>query len=158
MEIFKIKPEDKGKVFIVRPLLNAKGMKNSKQEHILSYKTHFNDFKQQWKYRYLCYALVNDKLEIFDFSQEIHKYFLIISNNANMLMMNSNRVLQIKVDTKEGFLKNDYLVLEDDKYQWDNTPEKRKYISDLLLNTTLDLNEALQISQDNILKIMSNLL
>ncbi len=76
MEIFKIKPEDKGKVFIVRPLPNAKGMKNGKQEHILSYKTYFNEFKKQWKYRCLCYALVNDKLKIFDFSDQIQKYFI----------------------------------------------------------------------------------
>ena len=34
METFKIKSEDEGKVFIVRPLLNAKNLK----ENILSYK------------------------------------------------------------------------------------------------------------------------
>ncbi len=71
-----------------------------------------------------------------------------IPNNklANMLMLNNNRAIQITVDTKQGFLNNSYIILEDDKYQWDNTPEKRKYIEDILLNTTLDLNEALQIS------------
>lgn len=161
MEIFKIKPEDKGKVFIVRPLPNAKGMKNGKQEHILSYKSYFSDFQQKWKYRFLCYALINDKLEIFDFSHEIHKCFIDLNDNnkflniSNMLMLDSNRALQITVDTKQGFLNNSYLILENDKYQWDNTPEKRKYIEDLLLNTTLDLNEALQISQESVIKYLS---
>jgi hypothetical protein len=37
MEVFKIKTEDEGKVFIIRPLLNAKNLK----ENITSYKTSF---------------------------------------------------------------------------------------------------------------------
>jgi hypothetical protein len=70
--IFKIKSSDNGKVFIVRPLLNAKNLK----ENILSYKVYFNELRQEWVYRYLCFALVDDELKIFDFSKQTHYWFV----------------------------------------------------------------------------------
>jgi hypothetical protein len=164
MKIFKIKPEDEGKVFIVRPLPNAKEFPKNM---ILNYKTYFNDLRKEWEYRYLCFALINDEFKIFDFSKEIHKYFVeqmtlpntekpnplasyILHNVATMLMLNNDRALKITVKTKGGFLNNEYEVIQDDKYRFDNTDEKRKYITGLFSETDLDLSEALKTKTNEI--------
>lgn len=150
--IFKCKIEDEGKILIVRPLLNIKDM----TKHILSYKTTFSEIQHKWNYRYLCYALVNDEFKIFDFSKKIHEFFLEMDSiPSHMLMMNSDRALKITIKTKQGFLDNEYEVIHDDKYRFDNTPEKKKFIlkhySD---NKHLDLSEALK-QQENFVKELS---
>ncbi len=67
MEIFKIKTENDGEVYNIRPLLNPKDLNKS----IVIYKTYFNTTTYTWSYRYMCFALVNDELKIFDFSKKI---------------------------------------------------------------------------------------
>jgi len=47
MEIFKLKTEHDGEVFIIRPLLNIKNLKES----IVSYKTVLNTITHKWDYR-----------------------------------------------------------------------------------------------------------
>lgn len=145
-DIFKIKTEDDGKVYIVRPLPNVKEFPKNQ---IVAYKAFFSQLRQKWGYRYLCYALVDDVLRIFDFSEQIHKYFIetVGTPETNMVMMNSDSALKITVGTKAGFLKNEYEVLHDDKYKFD-TEEKKKFISIRLLHTELDLSEALKLSDD----------
>ena len=143
METFKIKTEDEGKVFIVRPLLNAKNLKENK----VSYKIRFgiNFFLNggmgayEWSYRYMCFALVNDELKIFNFSKEINKLI-----TSELLMMSSNKAIKITVGVREGFLDNQYEIIEDDKFRFDNTDEKRNYIKNLLTTTDLDLSEVLK--------------
>ena len=143
-DIFKIKTEDDGKVYIVRPLPNVKEVPKNQ---IVAYKAFFSQLSLG--YRYLCYALVDDVLRIFDFSEQIHKYFIetVGTPETNMVMMNSDSALKITVGTKAGFLKNEYEVLHDDKYKFD-TEEKKKFISIRLLHTELDLSEALKLSDD----------
>lgn len=137
MEIFKIKLEDKGKVFIVRPLPNAKNLK----ENILSYKTGFSN--NRWSYRHMCFALVNDELNIFNFSKEVHK-LIMIDGIPKLLMMDSNKAIKITVGVREGFLDNQYEIIEDDKFRFDTDDEKRNYIKKLLTTTDLDLSQALK--------------
>ena len=147
METFKIKSEDEGKVFIVRPLLNAKNLK----ENIVSYKIRFGiNFSlnggmgaYEWSYRYMCFALVNDELKIFNFSKEIYK-LIMTDGIPKLLMMDSNKAIKITVGVREGFLDNQYEIVEDDKFRFDNTDEKRNYIKNLLTTTELDLSEALK--------------
>jgi hypothetical protein len=150
--IFKIKSSDNGKVFIVRPLLNAKNLK----ENILSYKVYFNELRQEWVYRYLCFALVDDELKIFDFSKQTHYWFVDMDiekkSSFHMLMMNSDRALKITVKTKMNFFDNEYEIINDDKYRFDNTEEKRIYISKLLKNTDLDLSAALNFTLSELSK------
>jgi hypothetical protein len=143
METFKIKTEDEGKVFIIRPLLNAKNLK----ENIVSYKIRFGiNFSlnggmgaYEWSYRYMCFALVNGELKIFNFFKEINKLI-----TSELLMMSSNKAIKITVGVREGFLDNQYEIIEDDKFRFDNTDEKRNYIKNLLTTTDLDLSEALK--------------
>jgi hypothetical protein len=141
MEVFKIKTEDEGKVFIIRPLLNAKNLK----ENITSYKIRFGiNFSlnggmgaYEWTYRYMCFALVNDELKIFNFSKEIYKLFI-----PKLLFMDSNKAIKVTVGVREGFLDNKYEIVEDDKFIFDNTSEKKEFIKNLLTTTELDLLEA----------------
>jgi len=143
-EIYKIKKEDKGKTIVVRPLLNAKNLK----KNILSYKVGFSTFNYNWTYRYICFALIDDELKIFDFSKEILDVMNSRSLNSEMLFMNSDKAIKIKIKTEElngvYYLNNKYNIISDDKYRFDNTPEKREYIKNLLTNTELDLEESLK--------------
>lgn len=147
METFKIKIEDEDKSFIIRPLPNVKNLK----ENIVSYKTRFGiNFSlnggmgsYEWSYRYMCFALVNNELKIFNFSKEIYK--LIMTNGIpKLLMLDSNKAIKITVGVKEGFLDNQYEIVEDDKFRFDNIDEKINYIKNLLITTDLDLSEALK--------------
>jgi hypothetical protein len=145
MEVFKIKTEDEGKVFIIRPLLNAKNINDS----ITKYKIRFGmNFSlnggigaYEWFYRYMCFALVNDELKIFNFSKEIYK-LLFIDKIPKLLFMDSNKVIKVTVGVREGFLDNKYEIIEDDKFRFDNTSEKKEFIKNLLTTTELDLLEA----------------
>jgi hypothetical protein len=69
-----------------------------------------------------------------------------------MLMMNSDRALKITVKTKMNFFDNEYEIINDDKYRFDNTEEKRIYISKLLKNTDLDLSAALNFTLSELSK------
>jgi hypothetical protein len=60
-----------------------------------------------------------------------------------MFLMNSNKALKITVGIEDGFLNNQYEIIEDDKFILDNSDEKRNYIKNLLTKTKLDLREAL---------------
>jgi hypothetical protein len=145
MEVFKIKTEDVGKVFIIRPLLNVKNLK----ENITSYKIRFGiNFSlnggmggYEWSYRYMCFALVNDELKIFNFSKEIYK-LLFTDGIPKLLFMDSNKAIKVTVGVREGFLDNKYEIIEDDKFRFDNTSEKKEFIKNLLTTTELDLLEA----------------
>jgi len=70
------------------------------------------------------------------------------SLNSEMLFMNSDKAIKIKIKTEElngvYYLNNKYNIISDDKYRFDNTPEKREYIKNLLTNTELDLEESLK--------------
>jgi len=133
MEVFKIKIEDEGKVFIIRPLPNAKNF----GQNITSYKLRFCTTKYEWVYRCMCFSLVNGELKIFNFSKEIFKLIF-----ARLFPMNSDKALKVTVALREGFLDNKYEIIEDDKFRFDNTPEKRNFIKNLLMTTELDLLEA----------------
>ena len=141
MKTFKLKTEDNGKVFIVRPLLNAKNLKENKVSYKIRFGINFslNGGAYEWSYRYMCFALVNDELKIFNFSKEINKLI-----TSELFMMNSNKAIKITVGVREGFLYNQYEIIEDDKFRFDNTDEKRNYIKNLLTTTDLDLSEALK--------------
>jgi len=150
MEIFKIKPEDEGKIFIVRPLLNNKRL-NTLKDNIVSYKWGFNSLTKEWSYRHLCFALVNEELKIFDFSKEIYKLFSIDGIPEKFLFMSNDKAIKITVGVKMGFLNNKYEILTDEKYRFDDSEEKRSYILNLLDNTKLDLLEALSETKENLL-------
>ena len=141
MDIFKISTQDKGKEFIVRPLPNIKDLNNN----ILSYRFYFNEFNFRWSFRYLCYALVNGNLEIFNFPEEIRKYI-----TPDILSASNNIALKIKVDTKQGFLNNQYELIEDDLFSFNRTKESKAYIENLLTSTDLDLEKALDEEKDKI--------
>lgn len=146
MKIFKISKKDNGSVIIIRPLLNAKNL----EENIVSYKIRFGiNFTinnkmgcYKWSYRYMCFALVNEELKIFNYSEDIHKFINSIGI-PNLFMMNSNKAIKITVGLKEGFLNNKYEIIEDDKFRFDNIYEKRHYIKNLLTTTDLELSESL---------------
>lgn len=136
MEVFKLTKNDIGKTFIIRPLLNAKNLK----ENILGFKFYFNTTEYKWVYRKLCFALVDDKLSIFQFSNEVHNYL-----KPEMFLMNSNKALKITInlDSDSMLMENHYEIIENDKYRFDDTNEKKDYIKNLLTNTELDLSKAL---------------
>ena len=146
MEIFKIKKENEGEVFIIRPLLNVKNIR----ENITSYKIGFSDYG--WIYRYMCLALVNDELRIFDFPKEICE-LLFIDNIPELLHMSSNKAIKISVGVRGGFLDNKYEIIEDDKFRFDSTKENREFIENILTTTELDLEEATELEK---LKIADN--
>jgi hypothetical protein len=56
--------------------------------------------------------------------------------------MDSNKAIKVTVGVREGLLDNKYEIVEDDKFRFDNTPEKKEFIKNLLTTTGLDLLEA----------------
>lgn len=151
IDIFKLSAKDKNKSFTIRPLLNPKDPNKS----ILSYKIWFNRFNYEWMYKYLCFALVNDKLCVFNFSEEVYKKM-----SHEMFLMDSNKALKVTINTVniEGktLMKNNYEIVEDDKYRFDNTEKKRKYIQSIL-DTDLDLSESLDYCKAEVENVEVNL-
>lgn len=142
MDILKLSIQDEGKTFIIRPLPNIKNL----QKSILLYKHSYNKFQFKWSYRYMCFSMINGELKIFDFSKAIRdKMFL--DKNVPMFFMNSNKAIKITVGVKEGFIDPACEIISDDKYQYDNTEEKRKFIKNLLESTNLDLFVAIEKSK-----------
>lgn len=141
MDVFKITPKNDGQVFIIRPLLNIKNL----NKPFLSFKSYFNSNLYQWEYNRLCYALVNDELKIFKFKNSILKHL-----SYEMFLMNSDKALKITVKIKNGYLNNDYEIIQDNEYNFNITAEKRIYIENLLTTTNLDLYEALKEEKNKI--------
>jgi hypothetical protein len=52
------------------------------------------------------------------------------------------KAIKVTVGVREGFLDNKYEIIEDDKFRFDNTPEKKEFIKNLLTTTEFDLLEA----------------
>jgi hypothetical protein len=151
IDVFKLSAKDKGKSFTIRPLLNPKDVNKS----ILSYKIWFNRFKCEWMYKHLCFALVNDKLCTFNFSGELYNKM-----PHEMFLMDSNKALKVTIDTVDiedkTLMKNNYEIIEDDKYRFDNTEEKRKYITSIL-GTGLDLSESLEYCKAEVENVEVNM-
>lgn len=145
MKIFRINSSMDGETFVVRPLLNARDIKNSILSYKIGYVLNPQTLQYDWKYRYLCFALINDELEIFNYSESMSKYI-----TSDTLKMNSSKSIVIDVHVKEGLLSNKYNIVINDKYRFDNTPQKREYIKGVLTNTTLDLNDALKQEKNRI--------
>lgn len=110
------------------------------KENILGFKYSFNIEQYRWVYRKLCFALIDDKMRIFQFPDEVHNYLKL-----EMFLMNSNKALKITInlDSESLFMENIYEIIEDDKYRFDDTIEKKDYIKNLLTNTDLDLSKTL---------------
>jgi hypothetical protein len=142
MKIFKLQPSDEGKSFIIRFLPYIKDMKSS----IVKYKTHFNEIRKEWGYRYMCYALVNDNLEIFDFGSNIYSYLI---KDMEMILPKSSKALKVTVGVRKGYLDNEYSLVEDEKFRYDNTEENKSYLVNLLQGAQMDLLEEL----DNQIKL-----
>lgn len=135
MITFKLTTKDNGKTYIVRPLLNPKNPNRS----VLGFKVRYNFKKYEWVFQKLCFALVNDKLQIFQFSDNTHKYL-----SPELFLMNSNKAVKITVNVvDEEYLICEYEIIEENKYRFDDTDEKRNYIKTLLTQTELDLTETL---------------
>ncbi len=145
MDIFKITTKDEGKVFIIRPLPNIKNI----QKSIVSYKTYFNKVEYRWDYRYMCLAMVNDELKIFDHFKRIHE--LMFSDGVpKMILMDSNKAIKMTVNIREGFPDPQLEIISDDKYRYDATEEKKQFIKNLLESSELDLLVALEEEKERI--------
>jgi len=160
MEIFKPTKLDDGKTFIVRPLLNAKGMKN-KEPHVMVLETGMKGLYGRPLNNYLCYALVDDELRILQFGEKLRGIILQDQNEKSgllMLDMKSDRAIKITMRVRQGFADPLYeiKIIHDDKYRFDDTKEKREYISNLLYNTDLDLSKALEKATENIRLLKEN--
>lgn len=135
----------------IRPLLNPKDVNKS----ILSYKIWYNRFKCEWLYKHLCFAFVNDKLCAFDFSDELYNKM-----PHDMFLMDSNKALRVTINTAKiedkTLMKNNYEIIEDDKYRFDDTEEKRKYITSIL-RTGLDLSESLEYCKAEVENVEVNM-
>jgi hypothetical protein len=161
MDIFRPKIEDEGKSFIIRPLLNAKGLKN-KEPHIVHYDIGLRGFMNVPIQGYLCFALVDDELKIIRFGKVMLDFIKSNSEHgADFLFMNNDKAIKMNVSVKRinndrekaAFFNPSYEIVQDNKYRFDDTPEKRKYISDLLMNTELDLNDALKEEIEKVAKL-----
>lgn len=138
---FRIGSEHDGSIIIVRPLPNAKDVKNP----LMSYKVAFDMSKYKWIYRYKCFALVDNKLEIFDFSETTRKHIL-----PTQFFLNNNTTILIGVEFVDDKIINTYKVVQNDNYEFSSTKEKRDYIQDLLMNTPLDLSESIKKQKEEL--------
>jgi hypothetical protein len=150
MSIFKPTKLDDGRTFIVRPLLNAKGMEK-KEHHVLVLETGMKGFREKPIRNYLCYALVDDELKIFQFGETLRS-IIHDQNMKNGLMMDmkSDRAIKITMKITQGYADPTYEIIHDDKYRFDDTKEKRDYISNLLYNTELDLSKSLEEATEKV--------
>jgi hypothetical protein len=152
MEIFKATIKDDGKSFIIRPLLNAKDLKN----HIIRCDTGIKGFMNLPIYEFLCFALVDDELKIIRFGRTLFNFMRdnsVTEHVMEMLQMKCDKAIKLTMRVRQGYPDPLYEIVQDDKYRFDNTPEKRKYISDLLLHTELDLMDALEFEKERISKL-----
>lgn len=151
IDIFTITREDIGQTYIIRPLLNKKDPNKSIKE----FKYYLSEDKR-WFYKFLCFALVNDELKIILFGKQLYQEFKNKKDILPLQLLNltNNKAVQVKVkETKVNdisFIDNRIKIIRDDKYRYDNTPEKREWIVNLLDNTNLDLDKALEQEKSKI--------
>lgn len=151
MEIFKIKLEDEGKVFVIRPLIDMKNPNTS----IVSYEIAGSGvgFSGRPLIRYMCYALIDGELKIFWFGEHIKK--IISDGRSIMLRYTSSSAIKITVGVKyipgsvQKFIDNDCVVITDDAYRFDNTDEKKNYLINLFNNADMSLESALSIMKNS---------
>ncbi len=63
--------------------------------------------------------------------------------------MNSSSAIKVTVKLKAGYLNNNYEIIRDDKYRFDNTQEKKDYIQKLLSDIP-NLSDVLKSEKDKI--------
>ena len=134
IEIFKLKVEDEGKSFIIRPLCSPHEFHN-----ILSYTIKFDN--KNYTKRNLCFVVCNDELKIFQFGQLFKD--ILTDDMFNLLSKKGIRVDVGVVETLPGqqYVSPKFEIFEFDD-SWDKIVFYNKYIGKLLSNHKLSLESA----------------
>lgn len=153
MNIFELNKSKQGQIFTIRPLLNPKNIKNSILTYVVDYRLDPISLQRGWIYRHLCFALIDGELNILDYPN-------ILSKNINdeSLKMNSDKYFRIGVyyDYDDLYYKCD--TFRNDGLRFDNTQEKRDYITDILKNTSLNLFESLKYQKNKYKDVVVDIL
>jgi len=143
MNIFELNKSKQGDIFTIRPLLNPKNIKNSILTYVVDYRLDPITLQRNWVYRHLCFALIDGELNILDYPDDLSNYI-----NEDSLKMNSDKYFRIGIYYDYDGLQYKCDTFRNDGLRFDNSPEKREYITNILKNTNLNLFEALKYQRN----------